>query len=339
MLLHQYARTGDIAGLTRELARRTDVEARDERTDRTPLMEAVVSPQAGTDVVRLLIAHGADVNATHSKLKRTVLSLAVGAGALGKARALLDAGANIRYRRPKQYTVLLDALHGRQIGRDPDLVPLVRLLIERGAALDTASDYGESALGVASRLGRFDVVQLLLQAGADPAPLRWTSLMEAIALGSLADAQEQIAGEHEDHYDADFCIYNDVIVHDPDGTFDIYGYPQAVFPPTDFHSATLVGDGIYIIGSLGYQGTRRFGETPVYRLTLDTSEIVRVPTTGDLPGWVNRHLVTAHHDHEIRISPGSVSVLQDGKEQVVSFPGEYVLDLRTLVWRHEVVPA
>ena len=43
--------------------------------------------------------------------------------------------------------------------------------------------------------------------------------------------------------------------------------PRSVFPPTDFHTATLVGDDIYMVGSLGYLGTRRYGETPVYRWT------------------------------------------------------------------------
>src|SRR5262245_20211093 len=50
----------------------------------------------------------------------------------------------------------------------------------------------------------------------------------------------EIGGEHEDHYDPDFCIYNDVVVHRGDGAFDIFGYPEDVFPPTDFHTATLV---------------------------------------------------------------------------------------------------
>ena len=48
----------------------------------------------------------------------------------------------------------------------------------------------------------------------------------------------QIAGEHEDSYDPDFCIYNDVLVHHPDGTIEIFGYPEADFPPTDFHTAS-----------------------------------------------------------------------------------------------------
>ena len=79
----------------------------------------------------------------------------------------------------------------------------------------------------------------------------------------------QVAGEHEDGYDPDFCIYNDVIVHHPDGRLEIIGYPESLFPPTDFHTATLVGDRIIVIGSLGYQGSRVYGTTPVFALSID----------------------------------------------------------------------
>ena len=72
-----------------------------------------------------------------------------------------------------------------------------------------------------------------------------------------------IAGEHEDSYDPDFYIYNDVVIQQPDGRIDIFGYPREVFPPTDFHTATLVGNRIVLIGSLGYPDERRPGETPV----------------------------------------------------------------------------
>src|SRR5688572_18685413 len=99
------------------------------------------------------------------------LSEAVSAGDIDAARAFLDAGADVRYVRPHGYTVLIDAMHGRSILEDPQLLPVLRLLIDRGADLDAVSDYGESALSVASRVGRFDAVALLLDAGANPAPL------------------------------------------------------------------------------------------------------------------------------------------------------------------------
>jgi hypothetical protein len=66
-----------------------------------------------------------------------------------------------------------------------------------------------------------------------------------------------IGGEYEDFYDPDFYIYNDVVVARSDGSITLYGYPEEVFQPTDFHTATKVGNGIYIIGCLGYVKDRR----------------------------------------------------------------------------------
>ena len=95
-----------------------------------------------------------------------------------------------------------------------------------------------------------------------------------------------IAGEHEDHYDPDFCIYNDVVVLDLDGSVAIYGYPNDVFPPTDFHSATLLGDRIIAIGRLGYLDERHPGTTPVFALDPDGYRMEQLPSHGELPGWV-----------------------------------------------------
>src|SRR5688572_5397657 len=120
------------------------------------------------------------------------LSRAVWTGDIEAVRAILDDGADIHYVRPHGYTVLIDFLYGRSILKDPELLPLLRLLIDRGADLDAESDYGESALSVASRVGRFDAVELLLDAGAKPAPLEWTALHRAVALGSVADVQQRL---------------------------------------------------------------------------------------------------------------------------------------------------
>jgi hypothetical protein len=40
------------------------------------------------------------------------------------------------------------------------------------------------------------------------------------------------------------------------GRVDICGYPQDVFPPTDFHTATLLEDAILLIGAAGYTAKR-----------------------------------------------------------------------------------
>ena len=142
----------------------------------------------------------------------------------------------------------------------------------------------------------------------------------------------QIAGEHEDYYDPDFYIYNDVIVHDTRGKFKIYGYPKELFPPTDFHSATLVGDFIYIIGSLGYAGTRRYGETPVYRLSIKTWSLEEVQTIGDNPGWIYKHKCRLMDGHVLVVTEGKICKLKKGVEIQEDSTSEYQLDLRSLKW-------
>jgi hypothetical protein len=105
-----------------------------------------------------------------------------------------------------------------------------------------------------------------------------------------------IAGEHEDYYDPDFYIYNDVVVQHPDGRINIFGYPHGIFPPTDFHSATVVGNRIVLIGSLGYPNERRPPETAARILDLDTLAISTVRTSGTPPGWIHRHKATLSED-------------------------------------------
>jgi ankyrin repeat protein len=144
----------------------------------------------------------------------------------------------------------------------------------------------------------------------------------------------QVAGEHEDSYDPDFCIYNDVFVHHPDGAIHIFGYPEEVFPPTDFHTATLFAGYLYLIGSLGYQGTRQYGKTPVYRLDLNTFRIEQVETSGEAPGWIYKHRAVRTAPHEIRISGGTIVTHAGGDQESHGENADlFVLNTRALVWR------
>lgn len=116
-----------------------------------------------------------------------------------------------------------------------------------------------------------------------------------------------VGGEHEDHYDPDFHIYNDVVVRHPDGRIQVLGYPVDVFPPTDFHTATLLGDRVLVVGSLGYRDQRRAGETPVYELDTRTMRFRRVETHGVGPGWIHSHTATPSEDGKsIVVSGGQV---------------------------------
>lgn len=111
-----------------------------------------------------------------------------------------------------------------------------------------------------------------------------------------------IGGEHEDHYDPDFYIYNDATVIYPTGEISLFGYPKNEFPPTDFHSATPVGNSIYVIGRLGYPEEREVGVTPIYSLSLSSLKIEKVESTGECPGWISRH---------------SASLMPDGKTLLI----------------------
>jgi hypothetical protein len=143
-----------------------------------------------------------------------------------------------------------------------------------------------------------------------------------------------VAGEHEDYYDPDFHIYNDVVVYDPDGTVTIYGYPRDVFPPTDFHTATLDGDRLVIVGSISYPQDRVPGHTPVYSLDLASYRIDRLDTRGQMPGWIANH--EAEPDAACRVVTvrgGEVQVEREGGGRFRRNVEEYELDLRTLAWR------
>ena len=145
----------------------------------------------------------------------------------------------------------------------------------------------------------------------------------------------QIGGEHEDSYDPDFCIYNDVVVHDGRGGFQIFGYPREIFPPTDFHTATLVEGTIYIIGCLGYADTRKVGYTPVVRLALGAWEMSPVSTSGDSPSWLHKHRATYDASRRaIRVEGGDILTMADSKDQqLAANADQYELDLETFIWR------
>lgn len=98
----------------------------------------------------------------------------------------------------------------------------------------------------------------------------------------------RIGGEHEDSYDPNFYIYNDVVMSDPGGRIEIFGYSEEAFPPTDFHTANLVGERIIIIGNLSYPGLR---QERAQVLAFDANRYVfnRIAPDGVGPSWLHKH--------------------------------------------------
>jgi len=266
--------------------------------------EAAVKLAVSPTTVHLLIEYGADWNDADTEQRRALAGLPVDYDPLVS---------------PKEYT---GGKHRRYGRRNPEVIdiPFWREMVKSGVNATRARMlYRDGAWGM-PRSGK--------------AVWCYERFGQSITLLS-DDRIIMIGGEHEDAYDPEFCIYNDVVVFDGEGEFTIYGYPEAVFPPTDFHSATLVGAYIYLIGSLGYHSERHYGDTPVYCLDTNSFVMQRMHTTGDKPGWISRHRAKLVGDRSIRIAGGKVCRLEEDMEEYLENTAIFVLDLEQMKWRRE----
>lgn len=135
-----------------------------DRSGLTPLMKAA-RQNSGMPAVLLLLSHGADVNATADERHdyRTVLHYAVLSGNVAIVNLLIKQGAKLNCDPEKPSALDLAILKG-----DLDIV---RLLIAAGADVNRSSPVIGSPLHVACAdniANRYEIVQLLLETGADP---------------------------------------------------------------------------------------------------------------------------------------------------------------------------
>jgi hypothetical protein len=140
-----------------------------------------------------------------------------------------------------------------------------------------------------------------------------------------------VGGEHEDHYDPDFHIYNDVVVIHPSGEVSILGYPKSVFPPTDFHTATLVGSDLYLVGRLGYPEDRRQRIESVHVLDTGSYRIRTMQTSGEAPPWLHRHVAELDADGG-RILLRGGKVLHDELPVMIDNLDQWALRIHDGAW-------
>ena len=185
---------------------------------------------------------------------------------------------------------------------------------------------------VRTRLDGFQANEKLGSADSMQAGPIWCFRRFGQSSTKLADGREiLIGGEHEDFYDPDFYIYNDVVVKYPNGHVDIFGYPNEEFPPTDFHTATPAGERIILIGALAHPAERKCGVTQILTLDLATMKIAMRASRGANPGWI--------FEHEAQLSDdGGFIVVKGG--QIAREPNTFVdnidewkLDLATMGWQ------
>ncbi|MBX7165129.1 MAG: ankyrin repeat domain-containing protein [Pirellulales bacterium] len=284
----------------RESIEQSKQSARDR--GQNPTVTPIISDVQSVEVLKLFLEAGDDLNLAPNEVKRAMLGLETG-------RELRIAPSD--YRRHKS------PRHGSQNPERMDFPfwqEMIRTGVNAHSAREQFNDHNPSA-----------------EPGAVWCYDRFGSSLTPLDDGRFV----QIAGEHEDYYDPDFFIYNDVVIHDGKGDFQIYGYPQDVFPPTDFHTATLCRDGIYIVGCLGHPTQRRSGYTPVYRLMLESWRITPVETAGEMPGWIHGHRASYDPDrNSIRIVGGEIQLVADDETpRLVPNEHEFELDLTRLQWR------
>jgi Ankyrin repeats (many copies) len=119
-----------------------------------------VAASAGhSDMLSLLIEHGADVNG-RGLVGNTPLHRASRNARLEAGQFLLNRGANIDAPNDYNSTALI-------YSTDWSHAEFARMLLERGAMIDARGIYGRTALHWAAADGQTEVVRLLLERGAD----------------------------------------------------------------------------------------------------------------------------------------------------------------------------
>lgn len=290
----------------------------------TALMIAAQSD--AVECVRLLLESGANPGQTN-KYKDNAMSLASNEEIV---RLLMKAGEDIsdistEMRRTLTGLSKGDTLHVTELEYRNGYSP--RFGITNPEVMEVPFWKEMVRSGVSAHRARVQFQEVAEQHGPG-----WSFNRFGCSFSELPDGRfVQIGGEHEDYYDRDFCIYNEVIVHGLPGEFQILGYPKDVFPPTDFHSATYIDGYIYILGGLGYQGTRQFGTTPCYRLNCTTWKMEGVQTTGENLGWIYKHKCHIREETLV-VSGGKICSLKDGKEEHDDNAAAFALDVATMSW-------
>ncbi|MFC5474128.1 ankyrin repeat domain-containing protein [Paraherbaspirillum soli] len=302
-----------------------DTESANDFQD-TPLITA--ASLGMSDCLKFLIDCGADIYKAN-KIPERAIQVATN---MKVVRILVDCGDDINDISPE--------MHAELLGVEYDATPLVSkeaYIAGRYRQFGTSNaEATENPFWMAmirSGASGWRASETFSDSGSEPEQAIWSYQRFGRSTTILGDGRiVEIAGEHEDYYDSDFCIYNDVTVFEKNGEIRIFSYPAELFPPTDFHTATLVGDFIYIIGSLGYPESRRPDHTPVYRLNIQSFEIDKVDTTGEIPGWISRHKAFLNGRGEIVLRGGRKIVLENDQEDYIDNTQRYQLCLKSFVW-------
>ncbi|MEO0509541.1 MAG: ankyrin repeat domain-containing protein [Verrucomicrobiota bacterium] len=148
---------GDVADVKAHVAAFPERAVKGKHPKLTPLNQSILRKQ--TEIALVLIASGADVNATDPS-KRTPLHLCVERNLPKVAEALLEAKAKPDELDKGGWTPLHNAAA-------KDRLEMATVLVKGGASLAALSERGGSPLHEAAASGGLELVQLFLDNGVD----------------------------------------------------------------------------------------------------------------------------------------------------------------------------
>lgn len=159
--LMRAAEAGDAAAVKALLSEGVDVNER-ARPGFTALMLA--ADEGHVEIVKLLIKAHADVNAEIVTLhigEFTTLNYGISSGNLEVVNALIEAGAELN---PKHFMGLSPFCLALQFSKD---ITFIKALLAKGADVNLRGGNGVTPIMVAASASPPEVVQLLIEAGAD----------------------------------------------------------------------------------------------------------------------------------------------------------------------------
>lgn len=126
----------------------------------SPLIDAIIAERPNAELVKLLMAAGADVHETHNEMGMGTLHLAVRNNRMDIIPLLLDAGVDVATRDAYQQTALHEAA---ECGH----AEIVQYLLKAGLGVNDKNYIGETPLHLAAAEDAEACMELLIAAGAD----------------------------------------------------------------------------------------------------------------------------------------------------------------------------
>ena len=157
--------------------------------EETPLILAAGNRQADVEILELLLNHGADINAKGGSVETCALGAAIRNGPTEKVKALLEYGADVYYVCSTGFGAWLDLAYNYTDSQEE----IADLLLSKNINFEQSSEYSrEQPIRMLSHRGKFQLLKKLVDAGADPKPLRWSDLMWSIVYESIDDVNDHL---------------------------------------------------------------------------------------------------------------------------------------------------